>query len=200
MSREFKVTVKGEPISFSSSLSDAEAHHLLVNVLTNSDNSSASDFAKSLASKDVETMSKSQIAWVHRLVLHTPMKMSRTVAFIDALMRSTGSHTLTFDEFCITCKKTDVLRIRISDTNNTYVGKIDPKTGAFWTSSNLTFAIAVDLFCMESCSGGPAEFVRESGMASKRCCMCGLPLLGENSLKMGYDKICATRYSMPWKV
>jgi hypothetical protein len=157
----FQVTVKGEPVSFSSSLSDAEAHHLLVNVLTNSDtNSGASDFAKSLASIDVEKMTKSQIAWVHRLVLYTPMKMSRTVAFVTACVGvgvGVSMTRITFDIFSMIYeKKTNV--IRVIDTHGTYMGKIDLKTSAFLTSSNLTFAIALDLFRMESGSGsgGPS--------------------------------------------
>ena len=169
--RTFEVSVKGEPVSFSSSLSDLEAHHLLVNVLANTDtNNGASDFAKSLASKDVAKMSKSQIAWVHRLVLNTPMKMSRTVAFMAPISK------LTFDKFCLVkTTKTDVIRVMggKGKAYTTYMGKIVPKTGAFWTSSNLTFEVAVDLYCMESGSDGPEGFVRESGASSGRCCMCG---------------------------
>jgi hypothetical protein len=44
----------------------------------------------------------------------------------------------------------------------------------------------------------PAGFAGRAGRLSGRCCFCRLPLTDPRSLAVGYGKICAGHYSLPW--
>lgn len=44
----------------------------------------------------------------------------------------------------------------------------------------------------------PAKTAAAYGHATGRCCFCQLPLKDERSVTVGYGKVCAENYSLPW--
>lgn len=55
-------------------------------------------------------------------------------------------------------------------------------------------------FCalMDEFEANPEEFVAAYGKRTGRCCFCRLKLTDPRSEQVGYGKICARHYSLPW--
>lgn len=78
---------------------------------------------------------------------------------------------------------------------NTVTGCID-REGEFQViDGNVTEEI-VTLLC--EISADPVAYAAKYGLGSGKCCFCTRPLCDKRALAMGYGKVCAHRYNMPW--
>jgi Family of unknown function (DUF6011) len=51
---------------------------------------------------------------------------------------------------------------------------------------------------LQQFAANPAAVASEHGRLTGRCCFCSLPLTDERSTAVGYGKICADHYGLPW--
>jgi hypothetical protein len=77
---------------------------------------------------------------------------------------------------------------------NKFFGRID-QAGTFFAGSH-SHPELVSL--LEELSKDPAGVASRYGKLTGNCCFCGLPLSDERSTAVGYGKICAGHYQLPW--
>jgi len=87
---------------------------------------------------------------------------------------------------------------RGTDGQRKWFGRISPD-GDFEPRRSLDgetqTAIAAALVAMAS---DPAKAASEYGRLTGHCCFCSLPLTNERSTAVGYGKICARNWGLPW--
>ena len=70
-------------------------------------------------------------------------------------------------------------------------GRYEPIAGA----SEIATAVTARLV---EFAANPARVAAEHGRLTGRCCFCNLALSDERSTAVGYGKICAAHYELPW--
>ncbi len=81
-----------------------------------------------------------------------------------------------------------------------YYGRIHPD-GRYEPSKGYTREIHdMVLKVLHEIAADPAKAAAEYGKKTGRCCFCSLPLTDARSLMVGYGKICAGHYCLPWNV
>lgn len=211
MPRYFSVTVLGNPHVFKTDLTDEQALEALRR------RPDRSDFASSLLEN--KKLTAGQLAWVHKLALEPlprpsgrgrpprpeaspapapgppgpplDIDMSRVVNMFENASKRLKRPRVTFERFRL---ERDASGDIACEGAQGPLGKIC-KDGLFYPVSDIPGAIADDL---ERLSDDPVGFACEYGKASGRCCFCSLPLKEPRSLGVGYGKVCAGNYAMPW--
>ncbi|MCL4743806.1 MAG: hypothetical protein KJZ83_00175 [Burkholderiaceae bacterium] len=78
-----------------------------------------------------------------------------------------------------------------------YAGKVDPDGQYF--PKDVKEPLKTELATLlKKMSRHPAETAAEYGKLTGRCCFCSLPLTDPKSTAVGYGKVCAHRYGLPW--
>lgn len=78
--------------------------------------------------------------------------------------------------------KNGILKGRITETGEYKVKEADASVSA----------------TLDGLEENPQAFAAEHGKESGQCCFCSLPLTDERSTSVGYGKICAGHYKLPW--
>jgi hypothetical protein len=204
----YTVTIKGETFTFESKHTHKEAFKILSDLIATG--KVFSKFAIDLVTNGLEKLTKTQIAWVHKIVMdnETQKPIERlAVPKIRALLHKAGEKlmapTITF------VKKDLELRIKLlaKDHNryprqiymtglgDTYYGRIDDR-GYVIGGKDLTKDITDVLRELE---GDPQKYAAEYGKLTGRCCFCRSKLTTDPSLRMGYGETCAKNYRLPYK-
>ena len=77
---------------------------------------------------------------------------------------------------------------------NKYFGRID-HSGVFHATDSATAAISE---LLRRLGENPAEVASEYGRLTGNCCFCSRRLDDARSTAVGYGKICASKYGLPW--
>lgn len=78
--------------------------------------------------------------------------------------------------------------------NGNYIGKVSP-TGEF---STVYGAAAEDREAVNKFSQNPVAVAGHHGHLTGNCCFCSKKLSDERSTEVGYGKVCAGHYGLPW--
>jgi hypothetical protein len=181
---------------------------------------SANSFAASLVSQwDDRGLSDNQIAWVHRLAVDADAPaavpaaqvglpdLSRIVTLFAAA--SVNYPRVTFDipernAFIVLslCGEKSRTPGAVNVTNgeafgsveNRFFGRVN-RDGTFTPGRDATPLVGKVLSEM---ANDPAGFAARYGKKSGRCCFCNAELTDERSTTVGYGKICAAHWGLPW--
>lgn len=77
---------------------------------------------------------------------------------------------------------------------NKYFGRIDPQGN--WNPGRDSSPEVVEL--LNKLSTDPAGVAAAYGKLTGNCCFCNLPLSDPRSTQVGYGKVCADHYALPW--
>ena len=168
--------------------------------------------------------SERQGMWAHKLTLdHMEANKPQPVAQPTAETIAPEQPTYKADEVKIFLptvleflnRPTKLKRIKLTFKHND--GEVTIKKGAngravFWVAKNgvlkgrieatgeykVKEADASVSATLDGLEENPQAFTAENGKESGQCCFCSLPLTDERSVKVGYGKICAGHYGLPW--
>jgi len=88
--------------------------------------------------------------------------------------------------------------IYVKVDKHTYAGKVDP-TGQYFPVPALDPKVKEQLaVLLRALSRHPVETAAKHGKLHGRCCFCHLPLSDPKSTAVGYGKVCAENYGLPW--
>jgi hypothetical protein len=79
-----------------------------------------------------------------------------------------------------------------------YYGRV-ARDGTFWPSRDLSQrTLTAICAALQAVSEDPAHAIAKFGKLTGKCACCGLPLSDPRSLAVGYGKVCAERFRLPW--
>jgi penicillin-binding protein-related factor A (putative recombinase) len=204
----YTVTIKGQTITFESKRTHNEAFKILSDLVAK--RKVFSKLAQDLVKKGLENLTKTQIAWVHKIVVdnETQEPVERlAVPNIRALLHKAGEKltapTITFVkrnlELRITLLAKDHNRyprqIYMTGLGDKYYGRIDDR-GYVVAGKDLTKEIMDILRELEV---DPEKYAAEYGKLTGRCCFCHRKLTTDPSIRMGYGETCAKHYRLPYQ-
>lgn len=85
----------------------------------------------------------------------------------------------------------------VKSTEGSYLGKISPE-GLFQGSAAARNNLTGILTSLQAFAADPAGVAAAYGKKTGVCCFCCRPLADERSTQVGYGKICAEHYGLPW--
>ncbi len=90
--------------------------------------------------------------------------------------------------------------INVVSKGNRWYGRIH-ENGKYEAASAMAMAdhnIVIQV--LNAVAADPAKAAAEYGKKTGRCCFCWLPLTDHRSLAVGYGKVCAKNYRLPWDI
>jgi hypothetical protein len=214
--RHFTVTSKGETVTFTSSLSDAEAIAALAPIAARKPASFAACLVA--AAKRYGRLSEKQLAWAHKLAVDAMPAATTTAAAPQAPAAPSLSAVVSMFDKAAAHLKYPKIRLQAADGTaiqlyrattrsahpgsvtivgtgaRRYFGRID-RDGTLSAGRDMTPAVRA---LVVSLAENPAGTAAAYGKLTCRCCYCGLHLEDARSTAVGYGPICADHYGMPW--
>lgn len=178
------------------------------------------EFAQSLLDQAARRgLSSKQYAWVDRLVQRatTPPATIGDVTGVIAFMEDAMGRGLMRPKIRLRTPEGVDLVLSIagpssrepgsvlvlgtgSFENRSFYGRISTN-GTFTPGRDLTPEIQpgiIDL--LSKLAADPEETTAAYGLLTKMCCFCNIPLSDPTSLVVGYGRICARKFGLPWGV
>jgi hypothetical protein len=81
---------------------------------------------------------------------------------------------------------------------NTWYGAIDSKTGEWQQPKKELKGLSQVADALNEFAADPVQAATAYGKLMGHCCFCHLPLTDKRSTEVGYGKICAAHYDLPW--
>lgn len=203
-------TSKGAQVQ--TSMTDAEA----IAALRQIDN----DFARKLVRVAARYgLSYDQTVWAHKLVIEDgkPQRETTEIGDLSALIRmfDTARTHLKNPKIWLslpTDRGPQDLQLSVAGAGARFPGSINVTDGAKFYESRFFGRIFRDgtfeagragvpdglIAFLREFARRPAEMAAEYGRLHGHCCFCNLPLCDERSTAVGYGRICAANYSLPW--
>lgn len=194
----FNVTVKGENVTFTSTLSDAEVLQTLRGL--------RSSFAQDLAAK-FNRLSEKQYAWAHKLAVDNIVSKkvddaqpSQFEALFNAFeaAKAKGAKRLTLRFEGINVKPNrDLTALWVTSQTEKEEGNygLQPKYLGKVTRSALDSRLSDDVKeVILSASNDPLTAAIRYGKVSGECSCCGRELTDPQSIAQGIGPICATKF------
>lgn len=179
-------------------------------------------FAADLIRKAPRGLSEKQAFWVNKLTeqARNPMPALAPIAIgsmsgIISLFDRAKAH-LKFPAIILSCTA-GTLRINVASAQSKFPGSInvtaferDPTTGRrdwygrvyrdgrYEPSGKAGPSLSVIAARLIEFAMNPARVAAEHGRLTGRCCFCNIALSDARSTDVGYGKICAKRYGLPW--
>lgn len=92
----------------------------------------------------------------------------------------------------------NVTDARRAYADRTWFGRVT-RDGKFEPSQKITGETATAISAaLTALAKDPAAVASEYGRMTGSCCFCGLELTDARSIHVGYGKICATKWALPW--
>lgn len=186
------------------------------------------DFAKSLCQQFTRrgSLSDKQMFWVDKLVAKVEAPMTSTVVRetldvgdLSGVMKlfDKAKQHLKFPAIVLNVPNADVVRINVAgerarapgslnvcsygkfnnDGRRVWYGRVH-LDGRYETSAAAGTDGATIAARLREFGQDPARVASEHGRLTGRCCFCNLPLKDERSTAVGYGKICAQHWDLPW--
>ena len=196
--QKFTVTVKGEVVTFTSTLSDAQVLQTLRGL--------RSSFAQDLAAK-FNRLSEKQYAWAHKLAVDNtqPQKVDNTQpsqfealfnAFEAAKAKGAKRLTLRFEGVNVKPNR-DLTALWVTSQTEKEEGNygLQPKYLGKVTRSALDSRLSDDVKeVILSASSDPLTAAIRYGKVSGECSCCGRELTDPQSIEQGIGPICARKF------
>lgn len=198
IAQTFTVTVKGEVVTFTSTLSDSQVLQTLRGL--------RSSFAQDLAAK-FNRLSEKQYAWAHKLAVDNtqPQKVDNTQpsqfealfnAFEAAKRKGAKRLTLRFEGVNVKPNR-DLTALWVTSQTEKEQGNygLQPKYLGKVTRSALDSRLPDDVKeVILSASSDPLTAAIRYGKVSGECSCCGRELTDSQSIERGIGPICATKF------
>lgn len=198
ITQTFTVTVKGEVVTFTSTLSDSQVLQTLRGM--------RSSFAQDLAAK-FNRLSEKQYAWAHKLAVDNtqPQKVDNTQpsqfealfnAFEAAKRKGAKRLTLRFEGVNVKPNR-DLTSLWITSQTETEVGNygVQPKYLGKVTRNRMDSRLPDDVKeVILSASSDPLTAAIRYGKVSGECSCCGRELTDPQSIERGIGPICADKF------
>ena len=198
----FAVRVRGNPVTFDSPFTDAEALEKLKNV--------PGRFASDLLNR--RHLSGPQMAWVHKLVVDAgkpTVAVDADFSGVIALFDKANAH-LKYPKIALDVDGVEVKLQRCGERsshpgcvnvtdgggygNSRWYGRIE-RDGSLTSGRALTDEVRALLINLAK---DPAHIAAEYGKRTGNCCFCCRALTDERSVSVGYGPVCAQSYGLPW--
>jgi hypothetical protein len=214
VSRQVTVYVKDTPVTFTTTLTYAEAWKRLAEFTMAGGPLANSSFAKDLLANGKKYgLSEKQRNWVVKLVhdainpVATPQVKADTFAGILTLFTAAKQH-LKFPKIWLQVG-TQQLRLGVAGNASKYPGAVNVTDGVFngtWfgrINTDGTFTPSKALTpevakILEQLAADPVKTAADFGKLTGRCCFCNKALKDEKSTAVGYGPVCAKKFNLPW--
>lgn len=200
-----QVVRRGEVVTFESPFTNDEALEKLRSLTTKS------DFARELVAKAAKGLSDRQWAWVHKIVVDTsnprPSGVDVDLSGVIKLFAHAKQH---LNRPAIVLRTaTKEIKLSLASENSKHPGAVYVASGTWGgpyygrIEPNGTLVPGRDLCdevreLLRELADKPAETAAKHGKLTGHCCFCARRLSDERSTQVGYGKVCADHFGMPW--
>jgi hypothetical protein len=134
---------------------------------------------------------------------------------IIALFDRAKTH-LKFPAIVLSCEGAETLRVNIAGERAKFPGSLNVasyekfddgqrrwygrvhRDGRFEASAKVEAFMDKVVVRLQAFAAEPAKIAAEHGRLTGRCCFCNIALKDERSTAVGYGRICAEHYGLPW--